>query len=155
MVHSSCLGKVMPFWWTHSQGFWDMLLPGWNLIQSWNSNQILLIFSSMDSQIQVILNTSNMLSFTLCLFPLYELKVISLGVSVSELRSLCYTRQLYYCTTANQNKHINNPNILKSKSSLSLFFGALCLLRFELGWSIEHEELFRQEACSLIVPITG
>lgn len=86
----------------------------------------------MDSQIQVILNTSNMLSFTLYLFPLYELKVISLGVSVSELRSLCYIRQLYYCTTANQNKHINNPNILKSKSSLSLFFGVLCLLRFEL-----------------------
>lgn len=86
----------------------------------------------MDSQIQVILNTSNMLSFTLYLFPLYELKVISLGVSVSELRSLCYIRQLYYCTTANQNKHINNPNMLKSKSSLSLFFGVLCLLRFEL-----------------------
>lgn len=109
----------------------------------------------MDSQIQVILNTSNMLSFTLYLFHLYELKVISLGVSVSELRSLCYIRQLYYCTTANQNKHINNPNILKSKSSLSLFFGVLCLLRFELGWSIQREELFRQEACSLIVPITG
>lgn len=86
----------------------------------------------MDSQIQVILNASNMLSFTLYLFHLYELKVISLGVSVSELRSLCYIRQLYYCTTANQNKHINNPNILKSKSSLSLFFGVLCLLRFEL-----------------------
>lgn len=86
----------------------------------------------MDSQIQVILNASNMLSFTLYLFHLYELKVISLGVSVSELRSLCYIRQLYYCTTANQNKHINNPNMLKSKSSLSLFFGVLCLLRFEL-----------------------
>ena len=29
---------------------------------------------------------------------------------------------------------------LKSKSSLSLFFGALCLVRLKLCWSIQHEE---------------
>lgn len=105
------------------------------------------MFSSLDIQTQVILSTSKMLSVTYCLLPSYEPTVIFLGDSVSELGSLCVIKQLYYCKPK-KNKHVNNLNILKCKSSLSLCFGALCLVRLELGWSIQHEELFRQEACS-------